>query len=183
MGSVNKVEVTPEKTFLSVEAVDPSRINELKQYNETLELGHVKDLVEQRINALEGKASSIFVGGNSEVEMKERYDRMDDAVRAVGSAKAEGIVEGGGVALVRAYNALCNDEAINQDLLMALLGPSYRIFVNSDSRINTDFEESRFDQNIVDPLKVTKLALQNAVSVASTILGTEAIVLDETLWK
>jgi len=183
VGKITKVEVTPEKAFLVVDTVDPQRINELKQYNDTLEEGHVKILVSKRIAALEGKASSIFVGGNSEVEMKERYDRVDDAVRAVNSALEEGIVEGGGVALVRAYNVLCNQENINQRLVMALLSPSYRIFVNSDSKINGDFTESRFEQNIVDPLKVTKMALQNAVSVSSTILGTEAIVLDESLWK
>jgi chaperonin GroEL len=184
VGKITKVEVTPEKAFLVVDKVDPQRINELKQYKNTLEGDNpMRILIERRIGALEGKASSIFVGGNSEVEMKERYDRVDDAVRAVNSAIEEGIVEGGGVALVRAYNVLCNMENINQRLNMALLAPSYRIFVNSDSKINTDFTDSRFEQNIVDPLKVTKMALQNAVSVSSTILGTEAIVLDESLWK
>ena len=183
LGTVTKVEVNPENTFLTVESVDPARINELKQFSATLEEGSPKDLVERRIAALEGKASSIYVGGNSEIEMKERYDRMDDAVRAVSSALEEGIVEGGGVALVRAYNALCNQKDINQSLLIGLLDPSYMIFVNSESTINTDFTDSRFEQNIVDPLKVTKLALQNAVSVASTILGAEVMVLDRTLWK
>jgi len=183
LGKVTKVEVNPENAFLTVDAVDPSRINELKQYSESLEDSPGKDLVDSRIAALEGKASSIYVGGSSEIEMKERYDRMDDAVRAVNSALEEGIVEGGGVALVRAYNVLCNMEDINQELLMALLDPSFAIYVNSDSTINTDFTESRFDQNIIDPLKVTKLALRNAVSVSSTILGAEAMVLDRTLWK
>jgi chaperonin GroEL len=186
MGKVNKVEVTRDKTYISVEDVDTSELEkQLTIYRDSLEEGHDRDLTTKRIEMLSGKVSSIFVGGSSEIEMKERYDRVDDAVRAVGSALEEGIVEGGGVALVRVYNELINDpykNEVNQELVQGLLGPSYAIFINSNKRINTDFTQCRFEQKIIDPLKVTKTALKNAVSVASTILGTDAVVLNEELW-
>jgi chaperonin GroEL len=187
LGKASRVEVTTEKAYISVhEPQSKERLESLKIYRDSLEKGHEKDLASKRIEALSGKVANIFVGGTSEIEMKERYDRMDDAVRAVGSALQEGIVEGGGVALVRAYNILSNDpyrDKIDQDLLQGLLGPSFTIFINSNKIINASFEQSRFELKVIDPLKVTKSALLNAVSVASTILSTDAVVLTEDLWK
>lgn len=183
LGLIDKLEITPNRTLLTSSKIELDRANELKQYSETLEDGHTKDSITRRIEALGGKVSAIHVGGITEAEMKERFDRMEDAVRAVQSAKEEGIVEGGGVALVRAYNQLINKEDTNSELAHVILSPSYSIYVNSEGKINKDWDESRFDQKIVDPLKVTKYALQNAVSVALTILSTEAVVLDKSLWK
>tara|TARA_R110000822_G_scaffold73853_3_gene177559 strand:- start:533 stop:2062 length:1530 start_codon:yes stop_codon:yes gene_type:complete len=186
LGKTTRVEVTREKVYISTDKPDTKeRLKQLKIYEASLEPGHEKDLITQRIETLSGKVASIFVGGNSEIEMKERHDRVDDAVRAVGSALNEGVVEGGGVALIRAYDTFSNDpyvDKIDQYLLQALMGPSFTIFVNSDKRINGDFTESRFDAKIIDPLKVATTAFKNAVSVASTILSTSALVLSEDLW-
>lgn len=146
-----------------------------------------REFVNDRINNLTGNMAIISVGGNSEVEMKERKDRIDDAVLAVKSALAEGIVEGGGVALVKIYDILVNSPKGNKNklyraMLDVLMTPSYQIFTNSDGKINYTGED-RFKLGIVDPHKVTRCALENAASVAKVILSTEAVVLHERLWN
>jgi len=100
--------------------------------------------------------------------MKERKDRIEDAVLAVGCALDEGIVEGGGVAL---YKASLN---LNSNFTKGLKEPYHIIEKNTGKLLN----ENLFKNGIIDPLKVTRCALQNAISVAKTILGTEAIVLN-----
>jgi len=131
-------------------------------------------LLQQRITNLTGKVAIIRVGGNSEVEMKERKDRIEDAVLAVQCGLEEGIIEGGGVALYKIANTSKNK------FKDCLRDPLYTILENGAV---IDFETSMFKQNIIDPLKVTRCALQNAISVSKTILSTKAIVLNERLWK
>ena len=159
----------------------------------------------QRIASLTGGVGVIYVGGNTDLEQKELYDRVDDAVCAVRSALEEGILPGGGLALYD--EGLLLDTFIykknipdSKSIAYAILGealksPMKQIFSNagySDQKINDfcDFEhplnvginvkEDRkgdlIDMGVIDPLKVTKQALQNAVSVAVTILSTNAIV-------
>ena len=159
-------------------------LNELFKNTELTE--YDKDLIKQRIEYIKGKISIIKVGGKSELEMKERFDRYDDAVKAVACALEEGIVEGGGVALFKAIiTFLKDDEFIENKLLTALTDPYITIFPKeliSDVRC-LDIGINMFDKNIIDPLKVTKTALLNAVAVAKTILSTKAIVLNEYQWK
>lgn len=147
---------------------------------------HDKDLIKQRIEYLKGKVSIIKVGGKSELEMKERKDRYDDAVGAVACALEEGIVEGGGVALFKTIITLLKDnDCVDNYLLKALTNPYITIFPKeliSDVRC-LDIGINMFEQNVIDPLKVTRCALLNAVSVAKIILSTEAVVLNETEWK
>jgi len=144
-----------------------------------------KEFLVDRIVNLTGTLSIIKVGGKSEIEMKETRDRAEDAVLAVKSAMEEGIVEGGGVALVRAFTALksTKNNKIYKTLLNVLMTPFSQIFINSSGLINKDFKGNRFDNNIIDPLKVTRCALENSASVAKTILSTEAVVLNEHLWN
>lgn len=147
-----------------------------------------RDFVNTRIDNLTGNMAVIAVGGSSEVEMRERKDRIDDAVLAVRSALAEGIIEGGGLALVRVYNTLVNskkgnDNKLYRAMLDVLLAPSYQIFINSDGKINYDIADDRFKKGIIDPFKVARCALENAASVAKIILSTEAVVLDQSLWN
>lgn len=136
-----------------------------------------RELLQQRIENLKGQISIIKVGGTSELEMKERFDRYDDAVRAVQCALEEGIVEGGGEAL---YRISLNKTSDPIELLIydSIKEPVRKI----DSRIDAR-NISMFDRNIIDPLKVTRCALENAVSVAKTVLSTEAIVLNENEWN
>ena len=158
-------------------------LNELFKNTELTE--YDKDLIKQRIEYLKGKISIIKVGGKSELEMKERFDRYDDAVKAVACALEEGIVEGGGVALFKAIiTFLKDDECIENTLLISLTNPHITIFPKeliSDVRC-LDVGINMFDINIIDPLKVTRCALENAVSIAKIILSTEAIVLEESEW-
>lgn len=153
--------------------VEQSKVKELEP--------HEVDLLYQRIQYLKGKVSIIKVGGGSELEMKERKDRYDDAVLAVACALEEGIVEGGGHALV--YTVATNKEEytdIETGIYKSLNAPFYKIWENGSPR---NFDRNMFNENIIDPLKVTRCALENAVSVAKVILSTEAVVLNENEWN
>ena len=158
-------------------------LNELSKNTELTE--YDKDLIKQRIEYLKGKISIIKVGGKSELEMKERFDRYDDAVKAVACALEEGIVEGGGVALFKTIITLLKDnDCVDNYILRALTNPYITIFPKeliSDVRC-LDIGINMFEQNIIDPLKVTRCALLNAVSVAKVILSTEAVVLNSEEW-
>ena len=164
-------------------------LNELFKNTELTE--YDKDLIKQRIEYLKGKISIIKVGGKSELEMKERFDRYDDAVKAVACALEEGIVEGGGIALIKTIldlNVIENN--INSKLTQSLIAPYSTIFTESNITINDSLDKiimfdiglNMFEQNIIDPLKVTRCALENAASVAKVILSTEAVVLNSEEW-
>ena len=124
--------------------------------------------------------------------MKERFDRYDDAVKAVACALEEGIVEGGGLALAKSnigiqmYDNKIHKDKTKMAILDSLLNPYMIIFKDKwsikDGKYNFNISENMFEQNIIDPLKVTRCALLNAVSVAKTILSTEAVVLNSEEW-
>ena len=161
----------------------------LKEYSKSTELtDYDKELLKQRIDNLTGKVSIIKVGGQTENEMKERYDRYDDAVKAVACALEEGIVSGGGTILRHCCYQLTpyvfekygKDEKVRFKILESLLLPYQTIVLNGSGPKLNDF---LFNENIIDPLKVTRCALENAVSVAKTILSTDAIVLNENEWN
>ena len=154
-----------------------------------------KDFINQRISYLSGGIGIIYVGGNSDVEQKERLDRVDDSVCAVRSAIEEGIVPGGGVALFSecknlTYDASVKEECIAKDVMIEALRAPFRQLVQNaeievaEYKIGEDFGYdlktgeigSMFDRGIVDPFKVTKNALRNAVSVATTIMSTNVII-------
>lgn len=162
------------------------KLESLIELSKDLELTeHDKDLIKQRIEYLKGKISIIKVGGKSELEMKERFDRYDDAVKAVACALEEGIVEGGGIALYRANQTvakLIKDLKLNSvelNILISLNSPNDTISTNGNP---LNVIDNMFNKNIIDPLKVTRYALENAVSIAKIILSTEAIVLNESEW-
>lgn len=146
------------------------------------------EIINKRIENLTAKASIIKVGGGSEIEMKERKDRYDDAVLAVACALEEGIVSGGGTALRYAFHILTSELLKEKDkeknfhfkVLECLLHP-YQIIVCNGSK--PKLEHFLFNENIIDPLKVTRCALENAVSIAKTILSTDTIILDERQWS
>ena len=139
-----------------------------------------KELLEQRINNLKASVSIIKVGGKNELEMKERFDRYDDAIKAVACALEEGIVAGAGSALVHISFKYEKDDKLILQICHALRSPNRTIYFNMG--LSTREISGMFEQNIIDPLKVTRCALLNAVSVAKVILSTEAVVLNSKEW-
>tara|TARA_R110000803_G_scaffold13048_2_gene36881 strand:- start:149 stop:784 length:636 start_codon:yes stop_codon:yes gene_type:complete len=153
-----------------------------------------KEFILSRIASLTGGVGVIFVGGNTDLEQKELYDRVDDAVCAVRSALEEGILPGGGVALNNEANRLDPTSSVASMILFeALRAPMMQIWENAGVRIadgtvvpggNYNFGLNvktaewgdMYKLGVIDPLKVTKSALENAVSVAVTILSTNAII-------
>ena len=157
-----------------------------------------RDFISKRIAGLKGAIGVIYVGGNSDIEQKELYDRVDDAVCAVKSALEEGILPGGGVALFQraVYTMDDSNKLAGKILGHALEAPLLQILSNAGIELEEGKDKEQLiygedgrgidaksgkwgkmiDMGIVDPAKVTKNALRNAVSVATTILSTNAIV-------
>jgi len=152
-----------------------------------------KEFILSRIASLSGGVGVIYVGGNTDLEQKELYDRVDDAVCAVRSALEEGILPGGGTALYKeAYKLSLKSEMSIAEKIMfeALVTPLVQIWHNAGivesmcglCEYNYGYDVKNgvwgdmYELGVIDPLKVTKNALQNAVSVAVTILSTNAIV-------
>ena len=176
------------------------RIAELRVQKENTETPQERKFIDERIASLAGAIGCIYVGGNSDVEQKEKFDRVDDSVCAVRSALEEGIVAGAGLALYNAsktivshdkdadYNTACNivREAIVQPLIQILenagINPENILSEINDKKKNYGFDVKNekfgdlFKLGVIDPLKVTKNALINSSSVAATILSTNAIV-------
>jgi len=157
-------------------------VNSLTELSKNKELtDYDVEILNKRISNLTAKASIIKVGGGSEIEMKERKDRYDDAVLAVACALEEGIIEGGGEALRKIVdNIEIFKSDLNNSIRISLTGPVNRIITNGAIFKNSD---NMFEQNIVDPLKVTRCALENAVSIAKTVLSTDTIILNERQWN
>ena len=182
-GKLKSLKVTKNNSILvKDQELDISEyIDDLKALSELKDLTKQdKELVEQRVSNLTGKVSIIKVGGVSEIEMKERKDRYDDAVLATACALEEGIVQGGGLALYHANQITAKSikdlkhDSVELAVLISLNEPS--------NVINVPVLTDMFKENIIDPLKVTRCALENAVSVARTILSTDVVVLNEREW-
>lgn len=151
-----------------------------------------KDFILSRIASLTGGIGVIYVGGNTDLEQKELYDRIDDAVQAVRSALEEGILPGGGLALYNQSTQITENQSVaSQILARALRAPMFQIYENAGFVIAPDSDEitnisgynvktgefgNMYEMGVIDPLKVTRSALQNAVSVAVSILSTNAII-------
>ena len=204
LGHVDKIIVGKESSVLikndEISEEVKQRIEELREQQSHATRKADKDFINERIASLAGAIGCIYVGGNSDVEQKEKYDRVEDSVCAVKSAMQEGIVAGGGTALYRALQTLPDDcKNKNKKIAYAILkaalsAPLCQIIDNAGmtpidviTKINTtdkyygfDVKNEKFgnmyEMGVIDPLKVTKNALLNAVSVATTILSTNAIV-------
>ena len=157
------------------------------------------DFILSRIASLKGGVGVIYAGGQTDLEQKELFDRIDDAVCAVRSALEEGILPGGGVALYKESLGLDDSQAAKM-LALALRAPLNQIWRNAgqvdkkremaSARLDSDFPADKsyglnvktgewgdmYQMGVIDPLKVTRSALENAVSVAVTILSTNAII-------
>ena len=214
MGKAKRVTVTKEETTIVVgddtKAAVEERVKLIKKQIEMSDSEYDKEKLQERLAKLSGGVAVIEVGAASEVELKERKLRIEDALNATRAAKEEGIVPGGGVALVRVLQSMIekqktctecakmsDDERIGVKILMESLHiPLYLIANNSGVKGEVVVEEVKklqgsmgydamndkyvdmLEAGIVDPAKVTRSALENAVSVASMLLTTEAAVID-----
>ena len=179
------------------------RVNQIKAQMETTTSDYDREKLQERLAKLAGGVAVLYVGAASEVEMKEKKDRVDDALHATRAAVEEGIVPGGGVALVRAAAALNTIDTENEDektgvqiITRALQAPIRQIVSNAGgegavvvSKIQegkadfgynakTDTFEPMLEAGIIDPTKVTRVALENAASVAGMLLTTECVLAD-----
>tara|TARA_R110000737_G_scaffold111296_1_gene144241 strand:+ start:716 stop:2287 length:1572 start_codon:yes stop_codon:yes gene_type:complete len=200
LGHADKIIVGQNSTVImnneesSKDAIE--RIEELKVQRDNNKEKRERDFISERIALLSGAVGVLYVGADSDIEQKEKYDRVEDAVCAVKSAIEEGILPGGGVALLRCAEKL-EDGNANDVMYGALVSPLEQILTNAgedikkvrdkicncaDAPHNFGYDVKNkvfgdmYKMGVIDPAKVTKNALKNAVSVATTILSTNAIV-------
>tara|TARA_Y100000015_G_scaffold41809_1_gene48383 strand:- start:722 stop:2290 length:1569 start_codon:yes stop_codon:yes gene_type:complete len=193
LGEVDYVETDERNTVITLDTDVESigeRIDQITKQIADEKDGFVKKMLEQRLSMLSGSVGIIRVGANSKVELKEKKDRIEDAIYATKAALKEGIVPGGGVALLNASQKISTDDVGEQVLLNAIRTPFDTILANAGVFIDKEAEDhegygrdaitnERIDMvkfGIIDPVLVTKSALKNAVSVASTILSADCII-------
>ncbi|MEO9022579.1 MAG: chaperonin GroEL [Ginsengibacter sp.] len=181
-----------------------ARVNQIKAQIETTTSDYDKEKLQERLAKLSGGVAVLYVGAATEVEMKEKKDRVDDALHATRAAVEEGIVPGGGVAYIRAIESLEKLKGINDDettgiqiVRRAVEEPLRQIVVNSgiegsivvqkikegkkDFGFNarTEVYENLLAAGVIDPTKVTRIALENAASIAGMLLTTECVISDK----
>ena len=208
LGTAEKITVDKDNTTVvngagAQEDIN-GRINQIKSQIETTTSDYDREKLQERLAKLAGGVAVLYVGAATEVEMKEKKDRVDDALHATRAAVEEGIVVGGGVALVKALSALDGVDGDNEDQTIginivrkALESPLRTIannagvegsvvlqnVVNSNDghgyNARTDKYEDLKSAGVIDPTKVTRIALENASSIAGMVLTTEVVVNDK----
>src|SRR5689334_5537802 len=208
LGRAEKVNIDKDNTTIvngaGKKAAIQGRVDQIKAQIETTTSDYDKEKLQERLAKLSGGVAILYVGAATEVEMKEKKDRVDDALHATRAAVQEGIVPGGGVAYIRAIDALKDitnlgldndDQATGVNIVRLALeaplrtiaenaGQEGSVIVNNVRDGKKDFGynardnkfENFFDAGIIDPTKVTRLALENAASIAGLLLTTEAVV-------
>ena len=210
LGRAEKINIDKDNTTIVNGAGSKSdiqgRVNQIKAQIETTTSDYDKEKLQERLAKLSGGVAILYVGAATEVEMKEKKDRVDDALHATRAAVQEGIVPGGGVAYIRAIDALKDPAALgasNEDqatgvniIRLALESPLRTIAENAGQEGSVIVNKVRdgkndygynandntfvnfFEAGIIDPTKVSRLALENAASIAGMLLTTEAVVSD-----
>jgi len=207
LGTAEKVTIDKDNTTVvngaGSSADIQARVQQIKAQIETTTSDYDREKLQERLAKLAGGVAVLYVGAASEVEMKEKKDRVDDALAATRAAIEEGIVPGGGVALVRSSEALAKLEGANFDentgikIVARAIEEPLRVIVGNaglegsvivakvkegkaDFGFNAKTEEycSMYEAGIIDPTKVTRVALENAASVASLLLTTEATIVE-----
>ncbi|TAE17406.1 MAG: chaperonin GroEL [Bacteroidetes bacterium] len=205
LGRAEKISIDKDNTTIVKGAGDgkaiDARVNTIKSQMEATTSDYDREKLQERLAKLSGGVAIIYIGAATEVEMKEKKDRVDDALHATRAAVQEGVVVGGGVALLRAVSALEGVKTLNEDeatgvniIRIAIEAPLRTIVANCGGEgsvvINkiressgsygynarTDVYEDLMVAGVVDPTKVTRLALENAASIAGLLLTTEAVV-------
>ena len=208
LGTAEKVTVNKDNTTIvngagSKDAI-AARVAQIKAQIETTTSNYDKEKLQERLAKLAGGVAVLYIGAPSEVEMKEKKDRVDDALSATRAAIAEGIVPGGGVAYIRALDSLDELKGDNDDentgiaiIRRAIEEPMRQIMENAgvegavilqkvkDGKADygynarTDSFENFFESGVIDPAKVTRVALENAASIAGMFLTTECVIADK----
>jgi chaperonin GroEL len=207
LGEAEKVTIDKENTTIvsgqgAKENID-ARVAQIKNHIETTTSDYDKEKLQERLAKLAGGVAVIYVGAASEVEMKEKKDRFEDALAATRAAIEEGIIPGGGVAFIRAIDALAKLKGENEDettgvaiIRRALEEPLRQIVENAgmegsvvvnrvkegkdDFGFNarTEQYENLYEAGVIDPTKVTRIALENAASIAGMLLTTECVLVE-----
>jgi chaperonin GroEL len=201
LGSCRMITVTKDTTTIvdgkgNAETLE-SRAEELKVQIDAAQSMFEREKLQERLGRLSGGVAIISVGGNSDLEIKEKRDRVEDALYATKAAIAEGVIPGGGWPL---YNIAAELEGstLGEDIIKASISsPFLKILSNAGLDLNDNMIEKlvessnntynaktgvivdAYESGLLDPVKVTRVALENALSVASTILTSESVVFDE----
>src|SRR5690554_4071092 len=208
LGQAEKVVIDKDNTTIingSGNADDiQARVAQIRSQIETTTSDYDREKLQERLAKLSGGVAVLYVGATTEVEMKEKKDRVDDALHATRAAVEEGIVAGGGVAFIRATAALEDlkganeDENIGIDIIRRAIEEPLRQICNNAGiegaivvqkvkegegdfgyNARTDVYENLISAGVIDPTKVSRVALENAASIASMLLTTEAVLADE----
>jgi chaperonin GroEL len=207
LGTAEKVTINKENTTIVNGAGDKdmikARVAQIRQQMTTTTSDYDKEKLQERLAKLAGGVAVLYIGASSEVEMKEKKDRVDDSLHATRAAIEEGIVPGGGVAYIRAISSLVGLKGDNEDqttgieiIKRAIEEPLRQIAINSGKEgavvaqnvklgkgdygynAQTDNYEKLYGAGVIDPVKVVRVALENAASVAGMFLTTEAVVVE-----
>ncbi|MFD0765785.1 chaperonin GroEL [Mucilaginibacter lutimaris] len=208
LGQAEKITIDKDNTIVVNGAGDADmikgRVGEIRAQIETTTSDYDKEKLQERLAKLSGGVAVLYIGAASEVEMKEKKDRVDDALHATRAAVEEGIVAGGGVAFIRAVASIADLKGANEDentgiqiIRRAIEEPLRQICDNAgiegsiivqkvkegtaDFGYNarTDVYENLIGAGVIDPTKVSRVALENAASIASMLLTTECVLADE----
>ncbi len=208
LGSAEKVEIDKDNTTIvnggGRKSDIKARIGQIKSQIETSTSDYDKEKMQERLAKLSGGVAVLYVGAPTEVEMKEKKDRVDDALAATRAAVEEGIVPGGGVALIRSLKAIEKLEGVNDDeqtgiaiVRRAVEEPLRQIIANAGGEgavivqrvkegkgdfgynARTETFDNLYKAGVIDPTKVTRIAMENAASIASMLLTTECVIVDE----
>ncbi len=208
LGTAEKITIDKDNTTIvngrGEQTHIDARINQIKGQIESTTSDYDREKLQERLAKLAGGVAVLYVGAPSEVEMKEKKDRVDDALHATRAAVEEGIVAGGGVALVRAIDAIKDltgeneDETIGVNIVRKALESPLRTIVDNAGlegsvilqqvmnskgsegyNARTDSFEDLKVSGVIDPTKVTRIALENAGSIAGMVLTTECVVSDK----
>ena len=208
LGSAESVTINKDNTTIvggkGKKADITARVNQIKAQIEVTTSDYDKEKLQERLAKLSGGVAVLYIGAATEVEMKEKKDRVDDALHATRAAVEEGIVPGGGVAYIRACETLVKLTGDNEDettgiaivrkaieaplrIIVENAGLESSIVVNKIKEGKADFGfnartekyENLFKAGVIDPTKVTRIALENAASIAGMLLTTECVIADK----
>lgn len=208
LGTADKVNIDKDNTTIvngaGEKAHIEARVKEIQTQIENTTSDYDKEKLQERLAKLSGGVAILYIGAATEVEMKEKKDRVDDALHATRAAVQEGVVAGGGVALIRAGAALDKVEVANEDeatgvniIRIAIEAPLRTIVANAGGEgsvvvnevkggkgdygynARTDKYEKMIAAGVIDPTKVTRLALENAASISALLLTTECVIAEE----
>ena len=208
LGTAEKIEIDKDNTTIingagNKEAI-ASRVGQIRAQIETTTSEYDKEKLQERLAKLAGGVAVLYVGAATEVEMKEKKDRVDDALAATRAAVEEGIIPGGGVGFIRAIEALETLKGINEDentgiaiVKRAIEEPLRQIVANAGGEgavivqkvkegkddfgynARTEVFENLYEAGVIDPTKVARIAIENASSIAAMLLTTECVIADE----